>query len=111
LLLSASSRPASTTASLYTGDGIGVPWNGLTSVNETPTGGDPKPAYIDGRKFRNIASSEEFKATIEAFAAPKEFGPCDGSRSIQNGLIATQQPSPGLQLQLPNSNRKPHRGG
>ena len=77
---------------LYTGDGIGVPWNGLTSVNETPTGGDPKPAYIDGRKFRNIASSEEFKATIEAFAAPKEFGPCDGSRSIQNGLIATQQP-------------------
>lgn len=26
---------------LYTGDGIGVPWNGLTSVNETPTGGDP----------------------------------------------------------------------
>jgi hypothetical protein len=77
---------------LYTGDGIGVPWNGLTSVNETPIGGDPKPAYIDGRKFRNIASSEEFEATIEAFAAPKEFGPCDGSRSIQNGLIATQQP-------------------
>jgi len=77
---------------LYTGDGIGVPWNGLTSVNETPIGGDPKPAYIDGRKFRNIASSEEFEATIEASAAPKEFGPCDGSRSIQNGLIATQQP-------------------
>lgn len=77
---------------LYTGDGIGVPWNGLTSVSEAPTGGDPKPAYIDGRKFRNIASSEEFEATIEAFAAPKEFGPCDGSRSIQNGLIATQQP-------------------
>ncbi len=77
---------------LYTGDGIGVPWNGLTSVNETPTGGDPKPAYIDGRKFRNIASSEEFEATIEAFSAPKEFGPCEGNRSIQNGLIATQQP-------------------
>lgn len=77
---------------LYTGDGNGVPWNGLTSVSESPTGGEPKPAYIDGRKFRNIASSEEFEATIEAFAAPKEFGPCDGSRSIQNGLIATQQP-------------------
>lgn len=77
---------------LYTGNGIGVPWNGLTSVSESPTGGEAKPAYIDGYKFRNVASSEEYEATIEAFSAPKEFGPCDGSRSIHNGLIATQQP-------------------
>lgn len=77
---------------LYTGNGIGVPWNGLTSVSESPTGGEAKPAYIDGYKFRNVASSEEYEATIEAFSSPKEFGPCDGSRSIHNGLIATQQP-------------------
>lgn len=77
---------------LYTGDGVGVPWNGLTSVSESPTGGEAKPAYIDGYKFRNIASSEEYEATIEAFSSPKEFGPCDGSRAIHNGLIATQQP-------------------
>jgi hypothetical protein len=77
---------------LYVGVSAGVPWNGLVSVSESPTGGEPKPAYIDGYKFRNIASSEEFEATIEAFAAPKEFAPCDGSVSIQNGLIATQQP-------------------
>jgi hypothetical protein len=77
---------------LYVGVSAGVPWNGLVSVSESPTGGDPKPAYIDGYKFRNIASSEEFEADVEAFAAPKEFGPCDGSISIQNGLIATQQP-------------------
>lgn len=77
---------------LYTGNGIGVPWNGLTSVNETPTGGEAKPAYIDGYKFRNVASSEEYEATIEAYSSPKEFGPCDGSRAIHNGLIATQQP-------------------
>lgn len=77
---------------LYVGISAGVPWNGLVSVSESPTGGEPKPAYIDGYKFRNIASSEEFVATLEAFAAPKEFSPCDGSVSIQNGLIATQQP-------------------
>lgn len=77
---------------LYVGISSGVPWNGLVSVSESPTGGEPKPAYIDGYKFRNIASSEEFEATLEAFASPKEFSPCDGSVSIQNGLIATQQP-------------------
>lgn len=77
---------------LYVGVLAGVPWNGLVSVSESPTGGEPKPAYIDGYKFRNVASSEEFEATLEAFAAPKEFAPCDGSVSIQNGLIATQQP-------------------
>lgn len=77
---------------LYVGAAAGVPWNGLVSVSESPTGGDPKPAYIDGYKFRNVASFEEFEATLEAFAAPKEFAPCDGSLSIQNGLIATQQP-------------------
>ena len=77
---------------LYVGVSAGVPWNGLVSVSESPTGGEPKPAYIDGHKFRNIASSEEFEATLEAFTAPKEFAPCDGSVSIQNGLIATQQP-------------------
>lgn len=77
---------------LYVGISAGVPWNGLVSVSESPTGGEPKPAYIDGYKFRNVASSEEFEATLDAFAAPKEFSPCDGSVSIQNGLIATQQP-------------------
>lgn len=77
---------------LYVGTSAGIPWNGLVSVSESPAGGEPKPAYIDGYKFRNVASSEEFEATLEAFAAPKAFAPCDGSVSIQNGLIATQQP-------------------
>lgn len=77
---------------LYVDPSTGVAWNGLVSVSESPTGGDPKPAYLDGVKFRNVASSEEFEATIEAFSSPKEFGPCEGNAFIQNGLMATQQP-------------------
>lgn len=77
---------------LYVGVNPGVAWNGLTAVTESPTGGEAKPAYIDGYKFRNLASTEEFEATIEAFSAPLEFGPCDGTTSIQNGLFITQQP-------------------
>jgi hypothetical protein len=77
---------------LYIGSSPGVAWNGLISVSESPSGGDAKPYYMDGVKYLNIASAEEFEATVNAFSAPREFGPCDGVASIQNGLLATQQP-------------------
>jgi hypothetical protein len=77
---------------LYLPDEIGVPWTGLISVSESPSGGDPQPFYYDGIKYSNLASSEEFEATIEAFACPVEFYACEGRVAIQNGLFATQQP-------------------
>ena len=73
-------------------NGLGVVWNGLKSVKESPQGGGPKPFYLDGIKYLNIAESEEFQATIDAFSAPDEFGACDGSKTLYAGLIATQQP-------------------
>ena len=77
---------------LYAPSQPGVAWIGLVSINEAPTGGDARPFYIDGIKYLNVASAEEYKATIEAISSPPEFGPCDGNVSIQNGLIATAQP-------------------
>lgn len=73
-------------------NGVGVPWNGLTGVSEDPDGGDPQPYYVDGYKYLNLAAAEEFKATINAFSSPSEFGQCDGTVAIHNGLFATQQP-------------------
>lgn len=74
-------------------DGLpGVPWNGLTSVEEKSSGGSPKPYYYDAFKYLNISSFEEFEATIEAFTAPQEFSVCDGTSEIANGLFITQQP-------------------
>lgn len=70
----------------------GVPWNGLKAVNESPTGGEPTPYYLDGYKYLNVATSEEFAATLAAFSSPIEFARCDGTMSIHNGLFATQQP-------------------
>ena len=72
-------------------DGMGVPWNGLVSVSESPTGGDAVPAYVDGVKYLNNKLSEEFEATIEAYTYPDEFAVCDGTASVSNGLFATQQ--------------------
>jgi len=77
---------------LFVDSNPGVPWSGLTSVSENPSGGDPKPLYIDGIKYLNLSSVEEFEASITALSAPKEFSPCDGAIPIQNGLFVTQQP-------------------
>lgn len=77
---------------LYLPNVAGVPWNGLKSVNEAPSGGEPRPYYVDGYKYLNLATAEEFKATLSAFGAPFEFGVCDGTVGIHNGLFATQQP-------------------
>jgi len=76
---------------LFVDDHVGVPWNGLISVSETPTGGEITPYYIDGIKYLNHAALEEFAATIEAFTYPEEFSECDGTHHVSNGLFATQQ--------------------
>lgn len=77
---------------LYIDDDAGVPWNGLTSVAESPSGGDVQPYYIDGIKYLNVTADEEFAATIEAYTYPEEFEQCDGTAVVDNGLFATQQP-------------------
>lgn len=71
--------------------GTGVPWNGLISVTESPTGGEPKEYYIDGVKYLSVRSLEQFEGTIEAFTYPDAFAECDGTATIANGLLATQQ--------------------
>ena len=76
---------------LFPTTGDGVPWNGLVSVSEAPSGGEPRLYYFDGFKYLNLATAEEFAATIEAFSAPDEFDKCDGTASIHNGLFITQQ--------------------
>lgn len=70
----------------------GVAWNGLTAVNESPTGAESNPQYADNIKYVNLVSAEEFEATIEAFMAPLEFEECDGSAEVTDGLTIGQQP-------------------
>ena len=74
---------------LYVIDGagaypLGVAWNGLVSVTESPSGAEPTALYADNIKYLTLISAEEFGCTIEAFTYPDEFGVCDGS--IEAGL-------------------------
>ena len=52
------------------GYGRGVPWNGLTSVTETPSGAESNKQYADNVVYLNLVSAEEFGGTIEAFTCP-----------------------------------------
>lgn len=76
---------------LYPQGSGGVAWNGLTSVNETPSGAELSSYYVDGIKVLDVVSSEEFKATIEAFTYPEEFELYDGYSQLGNGLYVTNQ--------------------
>lgn len=72
-------------------DNTGVAWSGLVSIDESPSGGEARPFYLDGEKYLNLASREEFEATINAFYSPEEFDACDGVLSAAPGLFAHQQ--------------------
>ena len=70
----------------------GVAWNGLTAVNESPSGAEASPLYADNMKYLNLMSAEEFGATVEAYTYPDEFAQCDGSAELAVGVTIGQQP-------------------
>lgn len=70
---------------------LGVPWNGLVNVNESPSGAESSAQYADDIKYLNLISAEEFGATIEAFTYPEEFAECDGSAMVGSGVYVGQQ--------------------
>lgn len=69
----------------------GVAWNGLTAVNENPTGAEPSPLYADNIKYLNLQSVEELEGSIEAYTYPDEFEPCQGNVEIAEGVVIGQQ--------------------
>lgn len=73
------------------GYGAGVPWYGLTAVNENPTGGEAQDLWADDILYASFRSTERYEATIEAFTYPNEFAVCDGSAEIVPGAYLGQQ--------------------
>lgn len=69
----------------------GVAWNGLTAVNENPTGAEETALYADNIKYISLYSAEDYGATVECYYYPKEFEPCNGTEEIAKGIVVTQQ--------------------
>ena len=70
----------------------GVPWSGIISVTESPSGGEVRPLYANDDTYLEQEGKEEFRATIEAYTYPDEFARCDGSVSLGPGLDMWNQP-------------------
>lgn len=70
---------------------LGVAWNGLVSVTESPSGAESNPQFADNIKYLNLLSAEEFGGTIEAFTYPDEFALSDGSAEPEVGVMIGQQ--------------------
>lgn len=84
----ATGKGSATTLSKYV---KGYGWNGLTAVNESPSGAEASPIFADNIKYLNIRSKEEYGATIEAYTYPDAFAECDGSIKVSDGLRFRQQ--------------------
>ena len=70
---------------------LGVAWNGLTAVTESPSGAEATPLYADDMKYLNLISAEELGGTIEAYMYPDEWMECDGSAVLAQGVTIGQQ--------------------
>lgn len=70
----------------------GFAWNGLTEVDEKPSGASPNRTYADNILYSTLLSAETFGGTIKAYTYPDEFGACDGSVAPSAGVLVGQQP-------------------
>lgn len=69
----------------------GVAWNGLSQVQETPSGADAHPIYADNIKYLNLLAVEQFGGTIDAYTYPDEFLQFDGGVLLSGGVVIGQQ--------------------
>ncbi len=76
---------------LYFPGGGGVPWNGLTSLDQK-TSTTVEPIYYDGVKFNDIIIAGDWSGTLKAYTYPDEFLEFEGIIEEQSGLYIAEQP-------------------
>lgn len=59
-----------------------VAWNGVTAINESPSGAETTKLYADNKQYGGLTSKEEFALTLECYCTPTEFDACDGTVGI-----------------------------
>ncbi|QPL14673.1 major tail protein [Gordonia phage Schwartz33] len=76
-------------------EGVAVPWNGLTAVDEV-SDTVVEPLYFNGIKYFDYVSRGDFRGTLKAFTYPEEFELYDGVRASGNGIFVTGQVPTGV---------------
>lgn len=74
-----------------------VPWDGLTSVEES--GGEGARAYyVDGRPFLFLPMPKEYKSTLNAYTYPDAFSEIMGLAEVTDGMYLDSQPGAAFDL-------------
>lgn len=76
---------------IYPANGVGVPWNGITSVSEKLEGNETTALYFEGVKYAEEVVPGEYAATISAYTYPDELVEFEGNLEVGNGLFVTGQ--------------------
>lgn len=69
----------------------GEAWNGLTAVNESPSGAEATKLWANNGQYGELRSTEEFGFTIEAYTYPDAFAACNGEAELAKGVSVAQQ--------------------
>ena len=78
-------------AVLYKADGYGVPWNGVTSLEENDDD-SIESIHYDGVKVNDLVTLGDYSAVLRAFTYPDEFLFHEGIIEDQTGFFAHNQP-------------------
>lgn len=71
--------------------GTGEAWDGLTAVNESPSGAEATKLWANNGQYGELRSVEEFGFTIEAYTYPDGFAACNGEKELVEGVAVAQQ--------------------
>ena len=69
----------------------GVAWNGISEIDENPSGAEESAVYADNMKYLSLYSAETMGGTINAYTYPDEFGECIGEAELATGAYIGQQ--------------------
>lgn len=70
---------------------VGVAWNGVINITDSPGGGETTDLWANNRKYGTLVSPETFEGSIEAYTYPDEWAACDGSEEPIVGVSVRQQ--------------------
>jgi hypothetical protein len=76
---------------LYLHDGTVAVWNGLIGIEET-SNAELRSFYLDGFKFLENLTPQDFEGTLKAYTYPDEFNSVNGLAVISPGLVYYEQP-------------------
>lgn len=70
---------------------LGTAWTGLSSVSQSPDGGDANDLYADNILYASIRGTEKLGGTIECYDYPDAFDSCIGENELAVGVRIGQQ--------------------